>query len=275
MSLLGRPSLRLLPVGLAVVAVLLSFGGRPAHADVCTGTSVYCENQKPGNPRSQWDVVGAGDPSIQGFATDISVNQSDTVQFKVKTNAQAYHLDIYRLGYYGGNGARLITTVTPSAQLPQTQPACLSNPTTGLVDCGNWAVSAQWNVPADAVSGIYIAKLVLLYALGGILVATLTSGLPLLHVSQWWNQPIVYEKAVLWTVLLELIGVAGSWGPLAGKIKPMKGGILFWARPGTIRLRPWKWVPLTGGERRTWFDVGLYIVLMISVAVGPQRMGAM
>ena len=117
------------------------------------------------------------------------------------------------------------------------------------------------------VHTIYIAKLVFFYALGGILVATLTSGLPFLHVSQWWNQPIVYEKAVLWTVLLETIGVAGSWGPLAGKIKPMTGGILFWARPGTIRLRPWKWVPLTGGDRRTWFDVGLYIVLMISVAV--------
>ena len=97
--------------------------------------------------------------------------------------------------------------------------------------------------------------------------ATLTSGLPVFHVSQWWNQPIVYEKAVLWTVLLELIGVAGSWGPLAGKIKPMTGGILFWARPGTIRLRPWKWVPLTGGDRRTWFDVALYVVLMASVVV--------
>ena len=92
------------------------------------------------------------------------------------------------------------------------------------------------------------------------------------HVSEWWNQPIVYEKAVLWTVLLELIGVAGSWGPLAGKIKPMTGGILFWARPGTIRLRPWKWVPFTGGDRRTWFDVGLYIALMISVAVRCFRL---
>ena len=117
------------------------------------------------------------------------------------------------------------------------------------------------------VHAIYITKLVFFYALGGVLVATLTSGLPFLHVSQWWNQPIVYEKAVLWTVLLELIGVAGSWGPLAGKIKPMTGGILFWARPGTIRLRPWKWVPFTGGDRRTWFDIALYVVLMISVAV--------
>src|SRR5712675_549812 len=61
--------------------------------------------------------------------------------------------------------------------------------------------------------------------------------------------------------------VAGSWGPLAGKVKPMTGGILFWARPGTIRLRPWKWVPFTAGDRRTRFDVALYVALLISVAV--------
>ncbi len=117
------------------------------------------------------------------------------------------------------------------------------------------------------VHTIYIAKLVFFYALGGVLVATLTSGLPFWHVSAWWNQPIVYEKAVLWTVLLETIGVAGSWGPLAGKVKPMTGGILFWARPGTIRLRPWKWVPFTNGDRRTWFDVIVYLALIVSVAI--------
>ena len=78
------------------------------------------------------------------------------------------------------------------------------------------------------VHAIYIVKLVLFYALGGIVVATVTSGLPAFwHVSEWWNQPIVYQKVILWTVLLETIGVAGSWGPLAGKIKPMTGGILY------------------------------------------------
>ena len=83
------------------------------------------------------------------------------------------------------------------------------------------------------VHTIYIVKLVFFYALGGIAVATLTSRLPAFwHVSEWWNQPIVYQKVILWTVLLETIGVAGSWGPLAGKLKPMTGGILFWARTG-------------------------------------------
>jgi uncharacterized membrane protein YkgB len=121
---------------------------------------------------------------------------------------------------------------------------------------------------ARMVHTMYIAKLVFFYALGGIVLATVTSHLPAFwHVSQWWNQPIVYQKAILWTVLLETIGVAGSWGPLAGKVKPMTGGILFWARPGTIRLRPWRWVPLTAGDRRTWSDIALYAALLISVAV--------
>ena len=49
----------------------------------------------------------------------------------------------------------------PSASLPQTQPACLTDTApTGLIDCGNWAVSASWTVPATAVSGMYIAHLV-------------------------------------------------------------------------------------------------------------------
>ena len=77
----------------------------------------------------------------------------------------------------------------------------------------------------------------------------------------------MYQKVILWTVLLEAIGVAGSWGPLAGKVKPMTGGILFWARPGTIRLRPWKWIPMTNGDRRTSFDIVLYIALLVSLAV--------
>ncbi|MGO9655987.1 DUF3556 domain-containing protein [Mycobacterium sp.] len=115
---------------------------------------------------------------------------------------------------------------------------------------------------------MYIVKLVVFFAIGGITVATLTSGLPAFwHVTEWWNQPIVYQKVILWTVLLEAIGVAGSWGPLAGKAKPMTGGILFWARPGTIRLRPWEWVPFTNGDRRTWFDIGLYVALLVSLAV--------
>jgi hypothetical protein len=115
---------------------------------------------------------------------------------------------------------------------------------------------------------LYIVKLVFFYALGGVVIATITSHLPAFwHVSGWWNQPIMYQKLILWTIVLELIGLAGSWGPLAGKTKPMTGGYRFWAKPNTIRLRPWKAVPFTNGDRRTWFDVVVYLALIASVIV--------
>jgi len=138
-------------------ALLAVAGWAPASL---AQNAITAENALPGAPASQWDVSGAGDASIQGFATEISVDRGETVRFKVDTPSTNYRLDIYRLGYYGGAGARLVATVQPSAPLPQSQPDCLSDPTTGLVDCGNWAESASWAVPANATSGIYLAKLV-------------------------------------------------------------------------------------------------------------------
>lgn len=127
---------------------------------VAPSNAIEAENCKPGNPSSEWDVAGAGDPGIQGFATDISVNAGETVRFKIMTDAQSYRIDIYRIGYYNGSGARKVAAVQPSAVLPQVQPACVNETATKLTDCGNWAESASWPVPADAVSGVYIARLV-------------------------------------------------------------------------------------------------------------------
>ena len=100
---------------------------------------------------------------------------------------------------------------------------------------------------------IYIVKLLVLYVVGGLFVATATSGLgPFWDVAAWWPELIVYEKLILWTVLLETLGLAGSWGPLAAHFKPMTGGFRYWARPDTIRLPPWPdKVPFTRGDRRT------------------------
>ena len=122
---------------------------------------VACENTLPGDPPSDWMLNNSGDSTIQGFATAMSVNAGQTENFKVQTTASAWHMNILRLGYYGGDGARLVATnIQPSAPQPQTQPACLSFAATGLIDCGNWAVSASWAVPSTAVSGYYLAELV-------------------------------------------------------------------------------------------------------------------
>ena len=59
-----------------VVFPVVGSGSGTAHAATCAAplTRVACENQLPGDPTSDWFVNGAGDPSIQGFATSMSVN---------------------------------------------------------------------------------------------------------------------------------------------------------------------------------------------------------
>jgi hypothetical protein len=115
---------------------------------------------------------------------------------------------------------------------------------------------------------MYVIKLVFFYAVSGVLVGTLTSHLNPLDPSAWFFAPIFYEKAVLWTVLLECLGFAGSWGPLAGHFKPMSGGVHYYARRGTIRLAPWPGkVPFTNGDERTTVDVLLYVALLAALVV--------
>src|SRR3954453_15413247 len=133
-----RPAVRLI---VAAVAALL-FGGRGSmrpNLEAQGPNPVSIENEQTGDPI--WDTVGAGDSSIQGFATDISVNVGDTVGFKVNTPSSNYLIDIYRLGYYVGAGGRKVARLLPPASLPQAQPPCLTDAATGLVDCGNWGLS--------------------------------------------------------------------------------------------------------------------------------------
>ncbi|MFI2566035.1 DUF4082 domain-containing protein [Paenarthrobacter sp. NPDC018779] len=149
------------PLLIAMFASLLPFTAPAAvAADPCNPVvnAIACENSKPGSPPSEWDITGAGDDTLQGFATAMSVNAGQPIQFKVDTSASNYTIAIYRTGWYGGNGARKVADVTPSA-FRQNQPACRSDLTTELYDCGTWAVSATWQVPATAVSGVYIALL--------------------------------------------------------------------------------------------------------------------
>ncbi len=125
-----------------------------------TVNAIVRENRLPGNLPTEWDINGWGDSTIQGFGHDISINRGETIFFKIKTDSTDYRIDIYRMGYYGGMGARRVDTIEPSVKLPQFQPEGLRDAVTHLYDCGNWAVSASWQVPSDATSGIYFARLV-------------------------------------------------------------------------------------------------------------------
>ena len=106
------------------LCTLVAAGGT-AHADcVSPANAIEAENCKTGNPSSEWDISGAGDANLQGFATDISVNRGGTISFKIDTTASAYHIDIYRLGYYNGLGARKVATI-PNSSTTKTEPAGL------------------------------------------------------------------------------------------------------------------------------------------------------
>jgi Transmembrane protein of unknown function (DUF3556) len=111
---------------------------------------------------------------------------------------------------------------------------------------------------------LYIVKLVL-YAGGGLLlISATTQGLGGLgDLGSWWTEPIVFQKAVIWTMLWEVLGLGAGSLPLTLRFSPMIGGVLYWLRPGTTRLPPWpERVPLTRGTRRTLLDVALYAGLI-------------
>ncbi|MEE3065608.1 MAG: DUF3556 domain-containing protein [Actinomycetota bacterium] len=104
-----------------------------------------------------------------------------------------------------------------------------------------------------------------LYILGGWFFGWCTTGIGGFgDVRTWWSEPIVFQKAVLFTMLFEVVGLGCCFGPLAGRYFPPMGSILYWLRPGTIRLPPWpKRVPLTKGIDRTPFDALLYGALLV------------
>ena len=114
----------------------------------------------------------------------------------------------------------------------------------------------------------YVLKIGL-YILGAWLFALATKGIDgFTNIGAWWSEPIVFEKVVLFTILFEVIGLGCGFGPLNNRFFPPMGSILYWLRPGTIRLPPWPTrVPLTRGDGRTPVDVALYGALLIMLLI--------
>lgn len=117
----------------------------------------------------------------------------------------------------------------------------------------------------DGVFAFYLIKCAL-WALGAALVIAATPGIGGLgDIDTWWDAPIVYQKLIVWTLLWEVLGLGCGSGPLTSRFNPPIGGVIWWLRPGTIRLPAWPGkVPFTAGDRRTLVDVGLYAGVLAS-----------
>jgi hypothetical protein len=115
-----------------------------------------------------------------------------------------------------------------------------------------------------AVYLLYLIKIAL-YIAAPAAIISLTPGLGGLgRIGDWWTQPIVYQKFIIFTLLFEVLGFGCGSGPLTGRFAPPIGGFLYWLRPNTIRLPAWgDKVPFTRGDTRTVFDVALYAVVLI------------
>jgi hypothetical protein len=98
-------------------------------------------------------------------------------------------------------------------------------------------------------------------------------------IASWWSHPIAFQKAILWSMLFESLGLGCGSGPLTGRYFPPVGGFLYFLRPGTLKRPLFPGLPVLGGERRTWLDVALYFVTqlfvvraLIAPALGPAQL---
>ncbi|TMD64075.1 MAG: Ig domain-containing protein group 1 domain-containing protein, partial [Chloroflexi bacterium] len=143
---------------LFVVGLLASTLGFATLPVAGADNPVVVENQQPGS--AAWTLTKTADDvnnQIKGYASLTSVLQGGSISFSISVNpAQAYSIDVYRIGYYGGLGGRLRLHDGPFNGTPQA--ACVPDATTGMIAC-NWPTSYMLTVPGDWTSGVYLAVL--------------------------------------------------------------------------------------------------------------------
>jgi hypothetical protein len=123
-------------------------------------------------------------------------------------------------------------------------------------------VHAGFGTPKQTVT-FYVWK-IFFYALFGLIIAgAFTAGLEFNDIGGWWDEPILYQKLMIWTVLLEILGLAATCGPMAFHFDPPIGGVLYWWQQDTLRVPPYpRWLAFTRGNRRTPWDTGLYKLIV-------------
>lgn len=147
-------------------------GGGTAVADLTVSygaTIVAAENALTGTARATWDLASpnlGGVSTLQGFCDGFTVDKSGTASFKIgQSDGAGWSAEVFRLGWYAGNGARSYGTLAPNgtqltASQAQPAPADVDPDTTRLsADCAGWATTLTWTPPAWAPSGMYVLRL--------------------------------------------------------------------------------------------------------------------
>ena len=137
--------------------------------------------------------------------------------------------------------------------------------------CEAWAMQG-YGTPL-AVYAVYAVKIAL-YVLGWALLCGTSPSLgPLSSIASWWLAPLAFQKAIVWSMLFEALGLGCGSGPLTGRYFPPIGGFLSFLRPGTTKLPLFPGAPIVGGVTRSWLDVSLYaafVALSVRALVAPD-----
>ena len=96
------------------------------------------------------------DTPIRGYAELASVNKGDSIGLRISTTAPTYSIEVYRMGWYNGAGARLMSTISNLTGQNQAVPAPDAN---GMVEA-RWARSYLLATGTTWQSGVYLAKLI-------------------------------------------------------------------------------------------------------------------
>ncbi|HKN98098.1 MAG TPA: N,N-dimethylformamidase beta subunit family domain-containing protein [Pseudonocardiaceae bacterium] len=118
---------------------------------------VVKENDLPGSP--DWRITHAPATGlIEGFADQTYATTGQPVRLFVSTSARTFHVEAFRIGYYGGAGGRL---VWESPDLPGgVQAKCPLIGGINMVSCANWKPSLTMHVTEAFPPGDYLLKLV-------------------------------------------------------------------------------------------------------------------
>jgi hypothetical protein len=120
------------------------------------GNWVTVENRRPGAP--DWRITRMGRPdAIQGWADHVSAAAGERVRLHVATTARRFQVRAYRMGWYGGDGARLVWRSGPLSGRRQPPPAW--TPGTNMV-ATRWRPSLTIPIDAAWPPGVYLLKLV-------------------------------------------------------------------------------------------------------------------
>src|SRR5262249_56350760 len=61
---------------------------------------------------TSWQPTGAATSAIEGYASEVSALPGSKIRLHVSTNPVArYRIEVFRLGWYGGRGGRLMRCI--------------------------------------------------------------------------------------------------------------------------------------------------------------------